>query len=115
MEPRLDTRNCPRIGEEDNILLEAPFDAHEILESIGSHAGNKAPGPDGYSIMAFFSQFLEPIRDDLVAAVKYFHETGYFEKSIVATFVALIPKKVGGQWSRVIIDPSVEVRESIRS
>ncbi|XP_049373036.1 uncharacterized protein LOC125838027 [Solanum verrucosum] len=87
-------RNCPRINEIDGKFLEAPFEAEEILESIKACAGDKAPGPDGYT-MAFFSQCWDIIRHELVAAVQNFHARECFEKSFNATFVALIPKKVG--------------------
>ncbi|KAF3645754.1 putative COP9 signalosome complex subunit 4-like [Capsicum annuum] len=92
--PHLDVRNCPMIGEEENSLLMAPFGQQEILESIKACAGDKAPGPDGFS-MAFFSQCWETINTDLVAALQNFHKEEIFEKSINASFVVLIPKKVG--------------------
>jgi hypothetical protein len=56
--------------------------------------GDKAPGPDGF-FMAFFQKCWEVIKKDLMAVFKEFHETGKFEKSLNATFVALIPKKAG--------------------
>ena len=84
------------IHEEENKLLLAPFEQQEILESIKACAGDKAPGPDGYS-MAFFSQCWDIIKPDLVATVQQFHKAERFEKSINSTFVALIPKKVGAE------------------
>lgn len=66
--PKLDMRGCPRINIEDCNLLEAPFEEQEILESIKACAGDKAPGPDGYT-MAFFSHFWDIIRHDLVATM----------------------------------------------
>ena len=53
--PYLEMRNCTMIHEEENILLLAPFEEQEILESIKACAGDKAPGPNGYSV-AFFTQ-----------------------------------------------------------
>ncbi|XP_047260794.1 uncharacterized protein LOC124894084, partial [Capsicum annuum] len=87
-------RNCPMIGEEENSLLMALFWQQEILESIKACAGDKAPGPDGFS-MAFFSQCWGTININLVVAVQNFHKEEIFEKSINATFVALILKIVG--------------------
>ncbi|KAG5585513.1 hypothetical protein H5410_045947 [Solanum commersonii] len=74
----------------------APFEQQEILESTKACAGDKAPRPDGYS-MAFFSQCWDIIKTDLVATVQQFHKAERFKKSINATFVALIPKKVGAK------------------
>ena len=45
--------------------------------------------------MSFFSQCWDTIKSDLVAAVQHFQKEEIFERSINATFVALIPKKVG--------------------
>ncbi|WMV41678.1 hypothetical protein MTR67_035063 [Solanum verrucosum] len=84
------------IHEEENKLLLTPFEQQEILESIKACAGDKAPGPDGYS-MAFFCQCWDIIKPDLVATVQQFHKAERFEKSINSTFVALIPKKVGAE------------------
>ena len=94
--PYLEMRNCPMIHEEEKKLLLAPFEVQEILESIKACAGDKAPGPDGYS-MAFFNQCLDIIKPNLVATMQQFHKAERFEKSINATFVALIPKKVGAE------------------
>ena len=57
-------------------------------------AGDKSPGPDGFS-MAFFQKCWDIVKDDVMAALHEFHAHGNFEKSINATFIALIPKKPG--------------------
>ncbi|KAG5617007.1 hypothetical protein H5410_016831 [Solanum commersonii] len=93
--PDLEMIGCPTIDKDDTNQLMAPFKAQEILEGIKACAGDKAPGPDGFS-MAFFSQCWEVIKKEVVAVVQNFHEEGVFEKSINATFVTLIPKKTGG-------------------
>lgn len=87
-------RGCPRISTEECRLLEAPFEEQEIQESIKACAGDKAPGPDGFT-MAFLSQCWDIIRHDVVATIQNFHSRSTFERSINATFVALIPKKAG--------------------
>lgn len=66
------------------------------MDSIKACAGEKAPGPDGFT-MDFFKHCWEVIREDLVAVFQNFHERSFFEKSLNATFVALIPKKVGAE------------------
>lgn len=92
--PKLEMENYPRINEAENALLVARFEAQEIQEIIKACAGDKAPGPDDFS-MEFFKQCWEIIKEDLIAAIQNFHENCFFEKSINATFVTLIPKKVG--------------------
>jgi hypothetical protein len=66
----------------------------EVWEVVRKMKGDKAPGPDGFS-MAFFQKCWEVIKKDIMAVFKEFHETGKFEKSLNTTFVALIPKKAG--------------------
>lgn len=61
---------CPRITDEENQNLLKPFEAQEIWETVKACAGDKAPGPDGYS-MAFFSQCWEIIGTDVIAAVSW--------------------------------------------
>lgn len=87
-------RNCPLINLEESVLLEAPFEEQEILECIKAYAGDKAPGLDDFT-MNFYSHCWDIIKHDLVATVQNFHDRGTFERSFNATFVALIPKKVG--------------------
>uniref|UniRef100_A0A2N9IM47 Reverse transcriptase zinc-binding domain-containing protein n=1 Tax=Fagus sylvatica TaxID=28930 RepID=A0A2N9IM47_FAGSY len=54
--------------------------------------GDKAPGPDGFS-MAFFHKCWEVVGDDVMNFFEEFHTHCKFEKSLNATFIALIPKK----------------------
>ncbi|KAF3627776.1 putative HUA2-like protein 3-like [Capsicum annuum] len=88
--------NSPRITQEENQLLQSPFGEQEIWESVKFCARDKAPGPNGFS-MAFFTQCWEVVKTEVVAVVQNFYEQGVFEKSFNATFVALIPKKVGAK------------------
>ena len=53
--PLLDGLEFSSIDEEDNIMLEHPFTEEEVLRVVKDMAGDKAPGPDGYS-MAFFQK-----------------------------------------------------------
>ncbi len=57
-------------------------------------AGDKAPGPDGYT-MAFFQGCWATIKDDVMAIFYDFHTHGSLVRSVNATFLALIPKKPG--------------------
>jgi hypothetical protein len=55
---------------------------------------DKAPGPDSFS-MAFFQDCWDVIKSDLMKVLLDFHAHIYFEKSLNASFIALIPKKAG--------------------
>ena len=72
--------------------LERPFEETEIFEVIKEFNGDKSPGPDSFS-MAFFQACWGILKSDIMAMFHHFHVTGQFEKSLNATFIALIPKK----------------------
>jgi hypothetical protein len=55
--------------------------------------GDKAPGPDGFT-MAFFQKCWRIVEDDIMAFFGEVFEFCKFEKSLNATFISLIPKKV---------------------
>ena len=55
--------------------------------------GNKAPGPNGFS-MAFFQSCWCVLKIEIIAVFHDFHTQAVFEKSLNASFLALIPKKV---------------------
>jgi hypothetical protein len=74
--------------------LEREFEEDEIWAVIQNFKGDKAPGPDSFS-MAFFQKCWEILKNDIFAVLKEFYSTGKFEKSLNATFVSLIPKKAG--------------------
>jgi hypothetical protein len=57
-------------------------------------AGDKAPGPDSFS-MAFFQVCWGTLKKDVLAVFTDFHEYRSFVRSINATFLCLIPKKPG--------------------
>ncbi len=55
--------------------------------------GDKAPGPDGFT-MAFFQTCWRIVKLDVMAFFGEVHEYGQFERSLNATFISLIPKKI---------------------
>lgn len=65
-----------------------------MLQVIHSCDGDKAPGPDGFS-MQFYKVCWETLKEDLMQTIHNFHQRGIFEKAFNASFVALIPKKPG--------------------
>ena len=82
----------PRISRDNVDWLEKPFEESKVLEVIKEFNGDKSPRPDGFS-MAFFQACWEILKSDIMAMFHHFHVTGQFEKSLNATFIALIPKK----------------------
>ena len=56
--------------------------------------GDKAPSPDGFSL-AFYHHCWRVVERDVIAVFEEFFQHSKFEKSLNATFIALIPKKNG--------------------
>ena len=54
--------------------------------------GDKAPGPDGFT-MAFFKKCWSVVEIDVMAFFDHFHRSAEFEQSLNASFLSLIPKK----------------------
>ena len=68
------------------------FEKEEILLAVNELAGDKAPDPDSFS-MAFFHNCWRVVESDVLAVCEEFYHHSKFEKSLNATFTALIPKK----------------------
>jgi hypothetical protein len=81
------------VSEEANSLI-LPFGEDEVLEAVRCMSGDKAPGPDGFT-MAFYQACWGVVKMDVMRVMHYFHQYGTFAKSLNATFVVLIPKKAG--------------------
>ena len=65
----------------------------EVFGVISDFKGDKAPSPDGFS-MAFFQSCWCILKAEIMAVFQNFHTHAVFEKSLNASFLALIPKKV---------------------
>ena len=53
------------IGEADCRLLERTFDKEEVCGVLQDLQGDKAPGPDGFT-MAFFQHCWQVLQDDIM-------------------------------------------------
>ncbi|XP_034688121.1 uncharacterized protein LOC117916277 [Vitis riparia] len=76
----------------DVSALESPFMEEEVRDALEGCNGDKAPGPDGFS-MAFWIFAWDFVKADVMSFFKEFHENDKFVKSLNATFMVLIPKK----------------------
>ena len=78
-----------------------PFDKDEVFDAIKNMNGDIALGPDGWFFCCFPSKLLGSHKRRYNAGFvffffpKAFHEYGLFERSLNASFVALIPNEVG--------------------
>uniref|UniRef100_A0A2N9H040 Uncharacterized protein n=1 Tax=Fagus sylvatica TaxID=28930 RepID=A0A2N9H040_FAGSY len=92
--PMLDGIEFTSISEEEAAWLDRPFEESEIVHVVQGCNGDKALGPDGFSL-AFFQQCWGVVSKDMLAVYHEFHEYCSFERSLNATFISLIPKKHG--------------------
>ena len=90
--PSMDGLDFHSIGAAESSHLERKFDRDEVFQVLKDLQGDKAPGPDGFS-MAFFYKCWKVVGDNIMDFFEEFHIYCKFEKSLNATFIALIPKK----------------------
>ena len=94
--PSISGLQLESLDQLDANTLESPFMEEEVFNALLSCNGDKAPGPDGLS-MAFWQFAWEFVKADVLCFFKEFYENGKFVKSLNATFLVLIPKKVGAE------------------
>jgi hypothetical protein len=82
------------LSKDEAASLEAPFLEKEVKDVIFGMDGDKAPGPDGFSL-AFFQACWEVLKKNIMAIFFDFHARCKFEKSLNSTFISLIPKVSG--------------------
>ena len=74
--------------------LERRFEKEEILRVVKKLEGDKALGPDSF-FTAFYHHCWRVVESDVLVVFEEFYQHSKFEKSLNATFIALIPKKNG--------------------
>ncbi|XP_075636474.1 uncharacterized protein LOC142608662 [Castanea sativa] len=90
--PSVEGLDFDQIREVERGWLERSFEKDEILSVVRDMEGDKTPSLDGFP-MAFFHHCWRVLERDVLAVFTEFHQHCKFEKSLNATFIALIPKK----------------------
>jgi mannosylglycoprotein endo-beta-mannosidase len=80
------------ISETFKAAAVAPITSEDIKAALFSIPDNKSPGPDGYNAL-FFKKSWEIIKDDFIAAIRYFFSKNSLPRCVNATRVALVPKQ----------------------
>jgi hypothetical protein len=88
------------IDEAEASWLERNVEEWEVLEVVKAMSGDKALGP-GCNSMAFFQAYWVVLKEDIMKVFRDFHTRCKFERSLNATFIALIPKIPGA------VDPRI--------
>ena len=91
--PVLDDVGFSSISVGDASWLDRRFEEEEVFGVISDCNGEKALGLDGFS-MAFFQFCWCVLKTEIMVVFHNFHTQAVFEKSLNASFLALIPKKV---------------------
>ncbi|RVW38818.1 LINE-1 reverse transcriptase-like [Vitis vinifera] len=85
-----------QISQEEAEILERPFIEDEIHGALMEMNGDKAPGPDGFTL-AFWQSCWEFIKEKILEMFKEFYDNSSFLKSLNNMFLVLIPKKCGAE------------------
>jgi len=88
---RLDGVEFQTISTAQSLGLIAGFSEEEIKDAVWQCEGSKSPGPDGFNFN-FIKKSWNHLKEDFVAVLKAFHQTGYIPKGCNASFIALVPK-----------------------
>ena len=92
-----------QISQQEAENLEIPFFENEIHSALMEMNGDKAFGPDGFT-MAFWQSCWDFVKVKILEMFKEFHEQSSFLKSLNNTFLVLIPRK-GERLIQEILDP----------
>uniref|UniRef100_A0A2N9I5R6 Reverse transcriptase domain-containing protein n=1 Tax=Fagus sylvatica TaxID=28930 RepID=A0A2N9I5R6_FAGSY len=90
--PMVDGLEFDGISATESALLEHKFGKDEVLQVVKDLQGDKAPGPDGFT-MAFFQKCWSVIEEDVMGFFDEVYHHCKFERSLNASFIALIPKR----------------------
>ncbi|RVX02750.1 LINE-1 retrotransposable element ORF2 protein [Vitis vinifera] len=85
-----------QLNQQEAENLEQPFSEEEIHSALMEMNGDKAPGPDGFT-MAFWQRCWVIVKEEVLEMFKEFYEQSAFIKSMNSTFLVLIPKKGGAE------------------
>jgi hypothetical protein len=91
--PSVDGISFDSILESEANWMERAFE-EEVRNVVSAMDGDKAPGPNGFS-MAFFKECWDVLRGDIMEKFWDFFVGGSFKKSLNASFIYLIPKIPG--------------------
>ncbi|KAK1258442.1 hypothetical protein QJS04_geneDACA006646 [Acorus gramineus] len=92
--PGWEDPELPCLSLEQLALLEAPFGEIEIFQAIAKAEGDKAPGPDGFSL-SFFQRYWPIVKRDVVAMCEEFYAGSQTVGCLNLSNFVLIPKKEG--------------------
>jgi hypothetical protein len=109
--PRVDGISFDSISDSDASWLERAFEDEEVKKVVSAMNGDKAFGPDGFS-MAFFQACWDVVRVDIMKVFYEFHARGLFEKSLNASFIYNIIAKVLANRLKSVLEKVISKSQS---
>ena len=82
----MDNQVFSSIAEEEKMWLERDFEEMEVWQVVKGMDGDKAPGPDGFT-MAFFQSCWAVVKHDVIAVFSEF----YRRRQLVKCLLLLCP------------------------
>lgn len=79
--PTLDGIQFSTFDEGEADWLERRWDEDEVFEVVCSLNGDKAPGPDGFTL-AFFHKCWSMVKGDLLKMLDQFYDDGFFKSKL---------------------------------
>ncbi|XP_021986463.1 uncharacterized protein LOC110882867 [Helianthus annuus] len=79
------------LSESQAAALVAPFTGSAIKDAVWCCDGNKAPGPDGFTIR-FLKQFWDKLKPQVLSLMEDFHGNGVLKMGCNPSFIVLLPK-----------------------
>ena len=76
--PSMDGLEFTSIEEDERLELERDFSKEEVVKVLQEMEGDKAPGPDGFTL-AFFQKCWSVVEIDVMAFFDNFHRSAEFE------------------------------------
>ena len=92
--PSINGLNFKVLGEGLASSLEVMFSEEEIFAALSSCCGDKAPGPDDFT-MTFWLFCWDVVKPDILGLFREFYLHGTFQRSLNSTFLVLVPNKKG--------------------
>ena len=100
--PNIDGLIFERLEGLDVEVVEKPFVEEEVFGALSGFCGKKAPDPDSFP-MAFYLNSWDFVKVEVMNFFRQFHDSGSFVRSLNATFLVRIPKKVGAEDLRFLL------------
>ena len=83
-----------RLTKSEVVRMEVQFFEEELSAALKDLNGDKAPGPDGFTV-AFWLSAWPMVKEDIMKVFKDFFETGNFVRNLNTTFLVMVPTKGG--------------------